>query len=99
MWFLEQLDKVTATRQDRVVIELRVRCEVVEFDLIHVHCLLDPWHLVNLSTVVQNGWGGFHTSSVGLEIDNVNLIKSEQCHKQSNVRQSELVACNVSLLL
>jgi hypothetical protein len=93
----KKLDKIGSLRNDAPAIEVGVGGEVVHFDLFHVYGVLDVGHLVDLSKIIQNGGGRGGTPGICFEIHDINLVETQKGHEKTNVSQSELVPCNISL--
>ena len=96
MGLLQELDKVGSAGNDRKVVQPWVGRVIVRLDLLHIDRLLDSWHLINLSTIVQNGRCTSHIARIGLEVNRVDLVKAQQGHKETNIGFGKLVPRNKS---
>lgn len=72
--------------------------KVVVFDMVHIDCCLDLWDLVQLSEVVVDIRVVHNTFTVGLEINYVNLVKSNQGHEKTDIGFSQCTTCEVPVL-
>ena len=99
MGFLQEFHKVSSAGNDGVGVEFRVGAVVVRFDLFHVDRVGNARHLVNVAAVVEDGGGVGDAAGVGFEVDRVDLIKAQECHKETNVGFRKGITGNVPLLL
>eukprot|EP00977_Amphora_coffeiformis_P019869 scaffold7551_cov168-Amphora_coffeaeformis.AAC.6 len=100
MGFRQESFKVSPRRNDREIIQIGMAAIVMRLDVFHIDGFLDPGQLVDLPTVVQNGWSMGNAPSVGFEVHGINLVKANERDKETNIGfRQDVVTGNVPLLL
>ena len=99
MRLFQETNEIVPLRNNAVVIQGRMRAEVVGLNVVHVDSLLDSGHLVNLAAIVQDARSVRDAACVGFEINNVNFVETDQSHKETNICFRKGITSNEALLL
>ena len=83
---LQHFHESKALGNDGKLVPFCMRSIEMRLDLLHVACRGHAFHLVNVSTVVQQGWCQHNKARVGLEVKGVHLVETQEGHKEANVR-------------
>mmetsp|Transcript_876 Transcript_876/g.3476 ORF Transcript_876/g.3476 Transcript_876/m.3476 type:complete len:385 (+) Transcript_876:928-2082(+) len=94
----EVLDDARAVRDDGVVVERRVRGEVVGLDVGHVDDLGAAEELVDVAAVLVDRGVLGDLLFVRLEVHDVDLVEAHERHEEPDVGEREGVAAEIPLL-
>ena len=99
MGLLQKLHEVKAAGNDGKLIPFGMGRIEMGLDLIHVTSRRNALYLINVSTIVQEGWRQHDKARVRAEVKGIHLVKPQESHKEANVGICQGIASQESLLL